>query len=187
MKSQSELWVILQDDELNHVWDMVDSQFSFNPSMNTGAPPFIFEMPVDSYDISQSPIYCGDETTKGIIKSVFIQCMDNDDFMYALDWQHTCFRYNPRISVKIEYPVFVPDESLPLSMRHLPFGGYNVYFPEFYPNGDYYFFIAKDFRWGYLTHPWLKKAWVYGDNLMLLFKKHAVKLGFIQCNDDWSN
>ena len=60
-------------------------------------------------------------------------------------------------------------------------GGYNIYFPEFYPNGDYYFFIAKDFRWGYLTHPWLKKAWVFGDNLMRLFQKYSNELSFIEC------
>jgi hypothetical protein len=94
--------------------------------------------------------------------------------MYALDWQHTCFRYNPRVKNVIEYPVFIVDE------RYCG-GGYNVYFPKFYPDGDYYFFIAKDFRWGYFSHPWLKKVWVFGNDLMLLFDEMANKIKFIPC------
>jgi hypothetical protein len=100
--------------------------------------------------------------------------MQNDDFMYVLDWQHTCFRYNPRIKTIIEYPVFIKD-------NRYAHGGYNVYFPDFYPNGDFYFFIAKDFSWGYLTHPILNKVWVFGDNLVNLMRKHYQKLGFISC------
>lgn len=171
---QQELWLILHDDEYNNVWNKIDCEFCFNPSTNEETPPFKFHIPVDCYDISHSLIIKGDEAINNIIKSTFVECMDDDDFIYALDWQHTCFRYNPRINTVIEYPVFIAD-------KRYGGDGYNVYFPEFYPNGDYYFFIAKDFRWGYLTHPWLKKAWIFGDNLMILVKKHAVELNFISC------
>jgi hypothetical protein len=173
--AQSELWVILDDEESNFVWDYVYNRFLFNPSMNNKLSPFKFQIPVDSYDISNSPIYNDDESINKIIKSILIDCMGNDDYIYALDWQHTNFRYNPRINTVIEYPVFIKDE------RHTTYGGYNVYFPKFYPDGDYYFFIAKDFRWGYLTHPWLKKVWVFGYELMALFKENADKIMFVPC------
>ena len=172
---QNELWSILQNDEYNRVWDKIYSDFKFNPCYtDNGVAPFQFQIPVDCYDISNSPIYNDDVDINNIIKSIFVKSIDDDDFMYALDWQHTCFRYNPRINTVVEYPVFIKDERY----EH---GGYNVYFPKFYPNGDYYFFIAKDFSWGYLTHPWLKKVCVFGEVLMNLFKKHSHTLNFISC------
>ena len=175
MEYQSELWVILKDDEYHNVWDRVNSEFHFWPSMKNEHPTFEFQIPVDFYDLCDFRAY---EENKLIVdetmKSIFVECMGDDDFMYALDWQHTGFRYNPRVNTTIEYPVFIKDERYEC-------GGYNVYFPEFYPNGDYYFFIAKDFRWGYLTHPWLNKAWVFGDRLMQLFQENAAKMGFMPC------
>jgi hypothetical protein len=174
MDFQSELWIILQEDERSAVWDKVYSEFHFSPSINNKLSPFRFNIPFDSYDIHNSPIYNDNEEINGMIKSAFIECMGNDDFMYALDWQHICFRYNPRINAEIKYPVFIKDSQY-------SGGKYNVYFPEFYPNGDYYFFIAKDFSWGYLTHPWLKKAWVFGNKLMCLFQESAHKMGFVSC------
>lgn len=175
MESQPELWVILQDKEDDYVWDEIHSEFHFNPqSKVNGLPTFKFKVPVDAYDISNSPLYRDDETTNNLVRSIFIECMEDDDFMYALDWQHTCFRYNPRINATFEYPVFIADERF----EH---GGYNVYFPEFYPNGEFNFFIAKDFRWGYLTHPWLEKAWVFGDKLMRAITEHSDRVGFVPC------
>jgi hypothetical protein len=175
MSFQSELWVILSDAEYDNVWNEITNQFHFYPSMDTKQSPFRFQIPVDAYDIGDYSKWYQKETINNeIMKAIFIECMGDDDFMYVLDWQHTCFKYNPRIDTVIEYPVFVADERY----EH---GGYNVYFPEFYPNGDYYFFIAKDFRWGYLTHPWLKKAWVFGGDLMCLFEKNADVIGFIPC------
>lgn len=175
MSFQSELWVILKDEEEQIVWDKVKYNFGFSPSVKDNHTTFKFDIPFDVYDISNSPIYSDNANINEIIKTSFIQCMDNDDFMYALDWQHTCFRYNPRTNNVIKYPVFMPNESY-------CGGGNNVYFPEFYPNGDYYLFIAKDFRWGYLTHPWQKKVWIYGNKLMGLIKKYTNTLGFIQCS-----
>ncbi|MDT5187267.1 MAG: hypothetical protein QOJ20_3566 [Mycobacterium sp.] len=52
------------------------------------------------------------------------------------------------------------------------------YPPEFYPNGDYYFFLAQDFSWGYLTHPWRRMAWVFGEPLRTKFRNHSLQLGF---------
>jgi len=170
MEFQSELWVILQDDEYDYVWKRVYSEFCFSPSVKPEIVPFQFQVPFDCYDINYSYLYENDDPIDEIIKSVFIECMENDDFMYALDWHHTCFKYNPRIN--IEPPTFIADE------RYTN-GGYNVYFPPFYPDGDYYFFIAKDFRGGYLTHPWLEKVWVFGDKLMPLIKQYSEKIGLV--------
>jgi len=174
MMFQSELWLILHEEEQKHIWEKFYYEFQFNPNIKNELPPFKFQIPVNVYDINDSRIYNDDETINNLIKSIFIECMNNDDFMYVLDWQHTCFRYNPRVNTVTKSPVFVED-------GRYEYGGYNVYFPSFYPNGDYYFFIAKDFRWGYLTHPWLEKVWIFGDKLITLFKKSYRELDFIPC------
>lgn len=171
MGVQKELWIILSEDENDQIWQKIYSDFNFKPSINSDIIPFTFKIPFDVYDIKDSTIYKEDDLINKKIKSIFIECMEDDDYMYALDWQHTCFKYNPRIEVVMEYPVFIADE------RYLN-GGYNVYFPEFYPNGDYYFFIDKDFEWGYLTHPWQKKIWIFGNRLMSSFRGCYKELGF---------
>ena len=86
MKAQSELWIVLTDEETKCVWEKVDREFHFNPSINNEIPPFQFTIPVDAYDISNSTIYNDDGKANEIIKSAFIECMNDDDFMYALDW-----------------------------------------------------------------------------------------------------
>jgi hypothetical protein len=143
MSGQKELWIILHDEEYNTIWDKFQEEFQFQPQYGKyDKPTFVFNMPVDVYDIEDSPIYNDDEDLNDIIRNGFILAMDDDDFMYAFDYNHTSYRYNPRVNAVIGYPVWISDE------RYKPHGGYNAYFPEFYPDGDYYFFIAKDFRWG---------------------------------------
>lgn len=175
MGNQTEQWIILEDDENSQAWDKVYYDFKFSPSVNPNIKPFKFKIPVDIYDITDSPIWKNNEEINTIIRSAFIECMSDDSYMYALDWHHTGFRYNPRIDAHLEYPIFINDDSYEGE-------GYNVYFPYFYPNGDYYFFIAKDFSCGYLTHPWLKKVCVFGKSLKKQFNINAEKIGFKRCS-----
>jgi hypothetical protein len=177
MTYQSEVWTMLDDDEENQVWDKVYyGNINFSPGKPRKKKPFKFRIPVDIYDISKSLIWNDDEEINSKIRLALIECMKDDDYMYALDWQHTCFRYNPRIVDHYEYPVFIKYD-VPIINEHVHWEGYNVWFPKFYPNGDYYFFIAINFSWGYLTHPWLKKAYVYGDCLREQFRSFADEIG----------
>lgn len=174
MELQSEIWMLLQDDEYRKIWDKVYTEFNFRPSINPIFPPFFFKVPVDIYDISNLPSEDEyDELMDKIIVDSFIECMGNDDFMYALDWQHSGFRYNPRIKT-LKQSTFISDD-------RCNDGGYDACFPDFFPDGDYYFFISKDFTWGYLTHPWLLKAWVFGEPLKEYFLKNLDILKFIPC------
>jgi len=174
MEQLQEVWVIMDGSEEKNVWKIITHDFHFNPSVNGNIEAFSFKMPVDVYDISETGLIQNMETNlvqyneelNKLIVSIFVECMENDPFMYVLDWHHSSFRYNPRIKQVKENPCFIENH------------GHYVYFPEFYPDGDYYFFAAKDFRWGYFTHPWQKKAFVFGDKLMEKFKAHAEELGF---------
>jgi hypothetical protein len=41
-----------------------------------------------------------------------------------------------------------------------------------YPDGDYHFFIAKDFSWGILGHPWESTITIYGEKLIRFFSEY---------------
>ena len=180
MSFEAESWRILGDAEYHCVWDKVDEMFQFSPSIDSTVKPFNFKIPVDIYDITASSIWHDDNAINEQIRCALVECIKNDDYMYALDWQHTCFRYNPRIIDRLDYPIFIKYDT-PIKNEHVNWEGYNVYFPTFYPNGDYYFFIAKDFSWGYLTHPWLKRVYIYGDCIRKCFSRFADEIGFILC------
>ena len=73
-----------------------------------------------------------------------------------MDWQHECYWIDPCLE-------FEKDEFDELKV------------PVF-PNGDYYFFIHKDFEWGYLGHPWEKTITIFGEGLITGFEKHQPKM-----------
>lgn len=125
---------------------------------------FEFSIPYEVYDLDIQSL--NNVQFDEVIKSILMRCMNEDEYIYALDWKHTGFRYNPKSELPMQKCVHIEDA----------FGGYNVYFPDFYPDGDYYFFIAKDFRWGYLTHPWQRRCWVFGSIIMEEFEKHKREL-----------
>jgi hypothetical protein len=180
MTYQPEVWKIIEENEDKQVWDKVFLDFNFTPSIDNSVIPFTFKIPVDIYDITDSLIWYDNKEINEKIRLSFIECMKDNDYIYALDWQHTSFRYNPRIIDNNEYPVFVKYD-VPIKNEHVDWEGYNVWFPTFYPNGDYFFFIAEDFSWGYLTHPWLNKVYIFGDCLRECIKNIATEIGFMSC------
>ena len=105
-----------------------------------------------------------------LITNAFTKCTNPGECIYALDWQHSAFLYDPR-NADEQQSVFVSDE------KYMG-GGYNAYFPGYYPDGDYYFFISEDFRFGYLTHPWREEAWVFGDELIKEFEGFYESIGW---------
>lgn len=167
---QENVWILLEDKEYNAVWEKVYRDLKFTPSIKNNNP-FSINVHHEIFNICELSQW--NENIDEIIKSIFIHCMGNDDYIYALDWQHSGFRYNPKLKLPLEKCKFIPDE-------RYNWGGYNAYFPEFYPNGDYYFFIAQDFRWGYLTHPWQWKVWIFGDCLISEIQKYAAEINFIK-------
>ncbi|MDR0862382.1 MAG: DUF2716 domain-containing protein [Oscillospiraceae bacterium] len=175
---QNEVWTILEENESQTVWDKIYADFKFKPQYSKPPIPydaFVFSLPFDEYDIQESHNWdlAEDTAQDELIISFLIACLGEDDYLYALDWQHTCFRYNPRISLATKAnPAFTISLEYP--------DGYNAYFPRFYPDGDYYFFVARDFSWGYFTHPWLKKFWVFGEKLMNLFREQSADLDLLR-------
>ena len=168
---QREPWVLLDDAEYDSVWEKVNSLFGFRPDCSIIALSSKFKE-YEVYDLSQVP--CDSEEFEGLMRHIVKTCAANDDYIYALDWQHDGFRYNPNAAA-------LPQMFTRIENNNMPFGFINIYFPTFYPNSDYYFFIQKDFVWGCLGHPWEKKCWIFGKQLIEEMERCSTQLMSIGC------
>ncbi|WP_081685095.1 DUF2716 domain-containing protein [Amycolatopsis nivea] len=73
-----------------------------------------------------------------------------DDWLWVLHWQHQSFKFWPhRMQQNAPWPVSV------------------------FPRGDYHLFLAADFSYGTLGHPWERTLCVFGENLLPAVEKHA--------------
>lgn len=79
-----------------------------------------------------------------------------NEYIMALDWQHECYWVNP----------------------HLKFdrNEFDEWIIPIIPNGDYYFFIQKDLKWGYLGHPWEKSITIFGKELIESIKQNKPEM-----------
>ena len=154
--------------EYHAIWDKVYEKLKFRPSyydrghsMNVPLP-FEIDRNYTVYDIEQITEEQID-LTQEIIRNILISITSENQRLYALDWQHDAFIFNPR---NIEEQKDYSD------------GKYNRYFPGFIPDGDYYFFIDEDFEFGYLGHPWRQEIWIFGDQLIEKIEEVYPQLGW---------
>ena len=152
-------WLELSEVEYEKVGNKIFDVMKFKPS-NSDFPSFKVPTPFITYDIS---IYFGDsddlEAYDDLEEKALLVFKENtlqDEYIYALDWQHECYWINPRLE-------FEKDE----------FDEWKI---PIFPNGDYYFFIHKGFEWGYLGHPWEKTITIFGKGLIKGFEKHQPKM-----------
>ncbi|MFD0048180.1 DUF2716 domain-containing protein [Actinomycetes bacterium NPDC127524] len=147
-------WISLSEQESDQVWDKIHRDFTFKPS-TTKFPSFKAPVPFIKYDISgfygeSADLDAYDDLEEKALIA-FKEITLVDEYILALDWQHECYWVNPRLE-------FERDE----------FGEWNI---PIFPNGDYYFFIQKDFKWGFLGHPWEKSITIFGKDLIEAFDK----------------
>lgn len=145
---------VLDDDEENRVWDQIFSEFDFEPaSVRKGVLPFRIEKEHRVYQLKK--IWNEDE--ERLVNG--LMCELGEEELYALNWQHDCFAFSPE--TEYQYQLQWYDEER----------GVNVYFPSYWPDGDYYFFLTKDFSTGFLGHPWRKEIWVIGKKMIEAFER----------------
>lgn len=150
--------MLLDDERYSEVWERVYSELGFKPSsahrnhsMDGELPFYTDRHPLKVYDIE----YMSDnqiENLSEIIRECLKDATEEDALIYALDWHHSAWLYNPRN----------------LNEQKSTEGHY---FPSFYPDGDYYFFIDENFRFGYLSHPWRNEVWIFGEPLLIQIDK----------------
>lgn len=159
-------WTPLSNPEYDRIWSRIYRDIKFKPSMSI-FPSFQVPTPFISYDISEYLIDSRDLDAGSIELDAYDNLEEKalDAFkeltlvgecMLALNWEHECYWVNPRLE-------FVKNE----------FGEWTI---PIFPNGDYYFFIEKDFKWGYLGHPWEKSITVFGKELINAFDKHKPRM-----------
>ena len=121
--------------EYDLVWDKVYGILKFTPSVDRSIMPFekkeeyaIYSF--DFYEIAENRI-----NLEEVIGNIFVDISEDDTKMYALDWQHSAFLYNPKN--KEEQKSFWKEDN-----RYWG-GGYYAFFPPFIPDGDYLKFLLR--------------------------------------------
>lgn len=161
--------MLLTDEQYRNVWDTVYDTLHFRPSIDTAVIPFVISMPHIVFDISRTKDFAFDGL-ENLITHAFIKCTVPGKQLYALDWQHAAFLFDPRDPQQME-SIYIEDS------RYFG-GGYFAFFPAYYPDGDYYFFIDKQFRFGYLSHPWRQEVWLFGESLIAEFESIYKQFGW---------
>lgn len=161
---------ILGDEECRQIWDRINTELQFQPSIQVSQAPFRLPEPWVVHDLTYFPVDQRYEDFSAAVVQALADCLGEDDWIYALDWHHSCFRYDPRRPVS-KHVQWVED-------ARYNGGGYNAYFPDFYPDGDYYFFVQRDLNWGYLGHPWRRELWLFGAPLIEALSSRLEALGF---------
>lgn len=136
------VWTKLSEDEYATVWDRFYADFKFKPNYHERTIPAIVEpRPFVTFDLSSK---LSEDTRCDIGKLLldsFLAITAEGDEMYSLDWQHKCYRFEPHNVINLG-----------------PIG--------WYPDGDYYIFLAEDFSFGTFGHPWQKSLCVFGMPLL---------------------
>jgi hypothetical protein len=142
-------WIPMTGAEDEQVWNVICRQFHFSPS-TTEFPSFQVPHPFVTYstrDVKWKEI----ET---VLSHILITLTDEGERIMALDWNHQGYWVDPR-------QPFERDEE-------------GTWIIPALPDGDYNFFIARDFQWGYLGHPWEQSVTLFGENLMTAFEESGV-------------
>ena len=136
-------WIDLSEDESRNVWDRVYATFDFKPTVDPAQWPS-FREPSGSTTWDLHPLFVGANTEEDFVsaeRSVATFLLDAlmsaksvDQHVYALDWQHPGYRFDPLLARP-------PDHA-------------DSWLVPALPNGDYHLFVASDLRFGWLSHPW---------------------------------
>jgi hypothetical protein len=147
--------VSLSELDEKKVWDWIYEELSFKPSVRPIDWPSIttrkrhFKFKIDSL---WGTGYSEQKHSNFIQQAIeaFIEITTPGEEIYALDWQHDCYYFDPR---KLSASDMLYDDS---SVTNI----------SFIPDGDYYIFLAKDFENIWFGHPWEKTITVIGDRLI---------------------
>lgn len=141
-------WITLSRKEYNKVWDSFDEKFDFKPSVYSENFPGILEpTPSITYEISRD--FGDDEEIADLndkVLSALRSQVSREERIYALEWNSSSYWFYP----------------------HKDFQEWLI---PVLPDGDYYIFLAEDFRFGIFGHPWEWTSCVWGEGLISFFEK----------------
>jgi len=139
-------WQRLNEKETGHAWDNFYRLFDFFPSIDK-FPGIRTSLPQIKYSITK---YYSTETSFSNLENValvlFNSITNPGERLYALDWQHDCYDFDPRGEME-------RDE-------------FEEYIIPIFPNGDYYIFLTKDFKNVWFGHPWEQTITLIGHDIV---------------------
>ena len=114
---------VIQDQQLyNALWDRVYQDFGFRPAETAW-----LKLPEPNRKYRAAGVWT--EAQEKTVNSIFAGLgIEN---MYALDWQHDCFVFSPQENIPCGFSYYDAERDC------------NVYFPSYYPDGDYFFFLLE--------------------------------------------
>lgn len=138
-------WIPMTQAEDENVWRVIDQQFQFIPS-TTVFPSFRAPSPFITYEVN----YEKREEIERELGRILTELTVEGERVIALDWNHQGYWIDPRRP-------FLRNEE----------GDWMI---PAVPDGDYSFFIARNFRWGYLGHPWEGSITLFGEEMISAFQ-----------------
>ena len=175
MNKKKDKVIILDEKQLNKMWDKVSKKLKYNPSYTFGHSLKDYSL----IKIKQNYVIYGiDNMTDeqiDLMNEVIIKAFNNvskkNQQIVALEWQH---EYNCLLEAKnfcemIDYETYKNVENK---------DDYYTIVNGFYPDGDYDLWIETSFKFGYLNHPWRNEVWIFGDELIKEFEKIYTILGW---------
>lgn len=133
------------------VWDRFDAVFDFRPSMHR-YPAITEPTPSVTWSLNgleDDPGYARLDRLVEVMHAGFTALAGAGSIL-CLDWQHPSYRV---------WPSLVGPENIdPPGQPGWPLSPY--------PDGDYYIYLAEDFRFGTFGHPWELSLCVFGGDLL---------------------
>ena len=150
---------VISEGLTSQLWDMLYDKFGFNPNFHDDGKDWI-TVPYENKKFTLNKLWTGEQ--EALVNSFFEDLVDGE--MFALDWQHDCFSFSPKEHIPYHYKYHDHERNC------------NVYFPTYYPNGDYHMFFDKELNYGLFGHPWKDQIIVIGKELISKFESNRTIL-----------
>jgi hypothetical protein len=142
-------WRELEPQEYAAVWDRFFEKFQFNPRTPLGIIEPAASVTFDIRHVYDRGAEAYESLTADLeakLRDAFRRCVDAGETMYALDWQHECYLFDPHREVDVE-----SDDAWPIPAL---------------PDGDYHIFLSRNLESGIFGHPWEYTMCVFGRSLI---------------------
>ena len=135
------VWEGMSPKDCEVMWKKVKQVMGFRPSTQSSEWPGILE-PRGSvtFKLAGPSVSVVDDLNARALSAFRSLCPEGRRIA-ALDWEHSCYWFDPHREVE-------------------------TWEIDLYPNGDYYMFLASDLAWGTFGHPWEGTLCVWGEKLM---------------------
>jgi hypothetical protein len=157
MKLNMNNWKLLNDLEYKQSWDFISDKLNFKPYQKKDT--ILLPIPNKHFDIS-------DYYNDGFIDELYddlhncallwFKTIANGERMYALNWQHECYSF---------------EVDLPFEKTE-----FNEWIIPVFPNGDFLFFLTRDFKNGIFADGINFTICLWGDDMMNALEINTPKM-----------